>query len=1182
MIIEKSTLRQTKKSLHMSLHWFSINEMTGQLQAGLRKNPWNCRQISADFASSESIFWCFAYVCIQDCRRHFCAFIVGNSVLFSTEYMRYGELLLNNCIPTWAKYYICYLSKSSFLKMNDSPMTFIYQLPFRSMEILVNCLDVDNGWEEVAGMLNFTFQEVCFLRQARSRHNSPSAEMLQILSGRGVSLKILKEALQQVGNFRALELLDSSNLTSEDKTPHKPLLNPVNENRNLLFTAYDNQHPMESNTVEEKPVSANHSAVMSVPGALRASYEEIVQATDNFSASNLLGHGGYGMVYKGIWKNTVVAVKKLVLDNCTGKQQQPLHNHAAVQQLLKELQALTLLRHDNILSLYGYCFDHMVPYLVYQYMANGSLEDRLHNKSENKLLTWMERLKILLGTCRGLNFLHTCSDQPVIHGDVKSANILLDQHLEPKIGDFGLCRVGKLRDGVDEHPFIVSHIKGTLAYLPPEFISKKLVSSKLDVYSFGTVCLKNTVHFDASRSVRWVLGTVLQETKDLFVSYDQLNNEHLRDVVKEVFSIKSDFVISYLISDDDDLDDWEILDCDEVLAVDQSFGKNCAGGRLNVNSAFGAALIKLFQPSSRKSCAYSWSLSKTPLTLAKYNEYLDSEGRIILLSQFRLRIFQGGCEPRLRRIVWPILLGVFPAGLTSAQRHACMLQLRRVYFHLRHSWYQRLPKVRAEMRWMMNSIRKDVIRTDREHPFYAGDEWNNAGLTSLFNILTTYALFHPQVSYCQGMGDLVSPLLVVLGDEALAYVCFCAMMKRLSRNFAFDGQAMANKFHDLAQLIHYYDEKFSAYLTEVHANDLLFCYRWLLLDLKREFKFDHSLIVMEVIWASTLSPPVQEQVELFDRQLAIFCRLNTVRDKKMITGSNRSSCSHASKWKIINCRPAHLAADSTVLRMQLNCWKNSHTSKTIQNFSPKYSHTCSACEFFATAVLQLPTAVFNFGINSDFDSVALADLHMPVCSPADLQCNTNELTVDDGQYWLDNSQWKNACTMSVQFAEEVWSSESDNDEERDQLDDVVEGNCCCQLTLGRIQEMLYKLDFPKENSEFLSTNNGSLSSSTSSSSVLSCADAPSHHHTSNQDCLKETENCGSNDVNQKLSSDKPFLIFICMTLILQHRNLIMRKRMDINDMTMFFDNQMKHYNVKKILRLARRRFADYFEDDFCN
>ncbi|KAL1226673.1 Pelle-like serine/threonine-protein kinase [Trichinella spiralis] len=373
--------------------------------------------------------------------------------------------------------------------MNDSPMTFIYQLPFRSMEILVNCLDVDNGWEEVAGMLNFTFQEVCFLRQARSRNNSPSAEMLQILSGRGVSLKILKEALQQVGNFRALELLDSSikDSTSEDKSPHKPLLNPVNENRNLLFTAYDNQHPMENNTMEEKPVSANHSAVMSVPGALRASYEEIVQATDNFSASNLLGHGGYGMVYKGIWKNTVVAVKKLVLDNCTDKQQQPLHNHAAVQQLLKELQALTLLRHDNILSLYGYCFDHMVPYLVYQYMANGSLEDRLHNKSENKLLTWMERLKILLGTCRGLNFLHTCSDQPIIHGDVKSANILLDQHLEPKIGDFGLCRVGKLRDGVDEHPFIVSHIKGTLAYLPPEFISKKLVSSKLDVYSFGTV-----------------------------------------------------------------------------------------------------------------------------------------------------------------------------------------------------------------------------------------------------------------------------------------------------------------------------------------------------------------------------------------------------------------------------------------------------------------------------------------------------------------------------------------------------------------------------------------------------------------------------------------------------------------------------------------------------------------------
>ncbi|KRX91239.1 TBC1 domain family member 25, partial [Trichinella pseudospiralis] len=1193
------------------------------------------------------------------------------------------------------------LSKSSLLKMDDFPVTFVYELPFRSIEILVNCLDMGNEWEEVAGVLNFTFQEVCFLRQAGSRHNSSSAEMLQILSGRGVSLKMLRDALHKVGNLRALELLDKSikdYSTTENKSSYKSLLNPGKETGNLLFTAYDNQHSMESNTLEEKPVSVNHSTVMSLPGALRASYDEIVQATDNFSANNLLGHGGYGMVYKGIWKNTVVAVKKLVFDKCTGKQQQPLHNHAAVQQLLKELQALTLLRHDNILSLYGYCFDHMVPYLVYQYMANGSLEDRLHNRGENELLTWMERLKILLGTCRGLNFLHTCSDQPVIHGDVKSANILLDQHLEPKIGDFGLCRMGKLRDGVDEHPFIVSHIKGTLAYLPPEFISKKLVSSKLDVYSFGTVlfevatglhpysanrCPKNLVCFmrherfergsvmhliDQSlgeNSAETNMGmkffqqfyssriftlnlqlksssscscsllnlenmlhsqenceekndrihihlkkfedTVLQETKDLFVSYDQLNNEHLREVVKEVFSIKSsDFVISYLISEEEDdnvnkpqalnlkvsvksvedidLDDWEIIDCDEFLAVDQSFVKNCAGGSLNVNSAFGAALSKLFQPGSSKGCKNLWSLSKTPLTFAKYNEYLDSEGRIILLRQLRLRIFQGGCEPRLRRIVWPILLGIFPHGLTSAQRHGYLLQLRRVYFHLRHLWYQRLPRVRAEMRWMMNSIRKDVIRTDREHPFYAGDECNSAGLTSLFNILTTYALFHPQVSYCQGMSDLASPLLVVLRDEALAYVCFCAMMKRLSHNFAFDGQTMANKFYDLAQLICYYDEEFFAYLKANHASDLLFCYRWLLLDLKREFKFDHTLIVMEVIWASTLSPPVQEQVELFDRQLAIWCRLNTVCDKKMMIPNNWSSCSHAPKWKT-DYRPAHLASDSTVLRMQLNCLKSFNISKTI-DFSPRYSHACSACKFFATAALQLPIAVFNFGISSDFCPVALADLPMPICLPADWQCNSNELTVDDEQYRLESSQWKDACTSSVQFAKEVWSSESDDDEERDQLDDV-EANCC-QLSLGRIQEILCKLNFSKENSQIFSTNNSSLSSTLSSSSSISRVDdscsSTSHHHIQSimQDCLKETENCRSNDVNQKLGSDKPFLIFICMTMILQHRNLIMRKRMDINDMTMFFDNQMKHYNVKKILRLARQRFADYFHDDFCN
>ena len=106
-------------------------------------------------------------------------------------------------------------------------------------------------------------------------------------------------------------------------------------------------------------------------------------------------------------------------------------------------------------------------------------------------MNWSTRFLIAHGVSRGLHFLHTIGKAPVIHGDVKSANILLDKHMEPKLGDFGLCRDGQEELGIDEKsPLIASHIKGTLAYLPPEFISSKILSTKLDVYSYGVVLLE--------------------------------------------------------------------------------------------------------------------------------------------------------------------------------------------------------------------------------------------------------------------------------------------------------------------------------------------------------------------------------------------------------------------------------------------------------------------------------------------------------------------------------------------------------------------------------------------------------------------------------------------------------------------------------------------------------------------
>lgn len=113
-----------------------------------------------------------------------------------------------------------------------------------------------------------------------------------------------------------------------------------------------------------------------------------------------------------------------------------------------------------------------------------------------------------------------------------------------------------------------------------------------------------------------------------------------------------------------------------------------------------------------------------------------------------------------------------------------------------------------------------------------------------------YALNHPTVSYCQGMSDLASPLLVTMGDEAHAYICLCALMSRLYPNFLLDGEAMTVKFTHLTESLQVYDPDFYNYLKSQQADDLLFCYRWLLLEMKREFAFEDALRMLEVLWAS--------------------------------------------------------------------------------------------------------------------------------------------------------------------------------------------------------------------------------------------------------------------------------------------------------------------------------------------
>lgn len=258
---------------------------------------------------------------------------------------------------------------------------------------------------------------------------------------------------------------------------------------------------------------------------------------------------------------------------------------------------------------------------------------------------------------------------------------------------------------------------------------------------------------------------------------------------------------------------------------------------------------------------------RPPLSDSEFRSFLDSVGQIVHTRELRKVIYIGGIDPSLRRVVWKHILNVYPAGMTGRERMDYMKRKATEYYRLRDKWKIAVQKgsVVGELAYVTSMVRKDVLRTDRLHPFYAGND-DNQNIASLFNILTTYALNHPAVSYCQGMSDIASPLLVTMSDEAHAYICFCAVMTRVRTNFMLDGIAMTTKFAHLSEAIQYYDPEFYDYLKMHQADDLLFCYRWLLLEMKREFAFEDSLRMLEVLWSSLPSVHPDKELPLFEKE----------------------------------------------------------------------------------------------------------------------------------------------------------------------------------------------------------------------------------------------------------------------------------------------------------------------------
>lgn len=232
---------------------------------------------------------------------------------------------------------------------------------------------------------------------------------------------------------------------------------------------------VKSRKICEVRVSGGKMVMFRSLGESTPSTKIVLKKTQSLSNNDIIGSGGYGVVYRLVVdENTVFAVKKL-----------PRGNRDQERGFERELETLSDIKHRNIVTLRGYYTASHVNLLIYDLMMNGSLEMVLHDRPSEQPFEWPIRLNIALGSARGIAYLHHDCIPNIIHRDIKSSNILLDEDLEAHVSDFGLANLLEVNK---THATTV--VAGTMGYLAPEYVDTGKATKQGDVYSYGVVLLE--------------------------------------------------------------------------------------------------------------------------------------------------------------------------------------------------------------------------------------------------------------------------------------------------------------------------------------------------------------------------------------------------------------------------------------------------------------------------------------------------------------------------------------------------------------------------------------------------------------------------------------------------------------------------------------------------------------------